>query len=149
MKELMNNLLSYFAFIPNAKHIEFALTLLRVSIGVLTMIHGIPKMGGIEVWQNLGTTFMYPLGIHFLPVMWGFLGACTEFFGGIAYILGFGTRLASFALVIMMIIATVWHVQKNDSFNIYSFPLSLIFVYLTFMIIGSGPYSLESYLLNR
>ena len=130
------------------EQIAFSLTFLRVAIGVLTTIHGIPKMGGVEVWQNLGTTFMAPLGIHFLPVMWGFLGFACEFIGGIALTLGFATRFASFALFIMMIIATVWHIQKGDSFNVYSFPLTLIFVYLFFIWIGSGPYSLESYFLR-
>jgi putative oxidoreductase len=142
----MFNLISYLTFTPTPDQIAYALTLLRVAIGVITMLHGFPKMGGVAVWQNLGTTFMYPLGIHFLPVMWGFLGGCSEFFGGIALILGFGTRFASFALIIMMVIATAWHIKRGDSFNLYSFPLSLIFVYFAFMVIGSGPYSLENYL---
>ncbi|MDR3647280.1 MAG: DoxX family protein [Candidatus Babeliales bacterium] len=145
----MINLLSYLIFNPTAEQIVVALTILRVSIGAITAILGIPKMGGLEVWQNLGTMFMGPLGIHFLPVLWGFLGFASQFFGGIALTLGFGTRFASFALVIMMVIAVLWHLKRGDSFTVYSFPLSLIFVYLTFMIIGSGPYSLESYLLTR
>lgn len=144
----MVNVISYLTFHPTHEQIIFALTLLRVAIGSITMILGIPKMG-VATWKNLGTTFMGPLGIHFLPVMWGFLGFASQFFGGIALALGFGTRFASFALVIMMIIAVAWHIKRGDSFIVYSFPLSLIFVYLTFMIIGSGPYSLESYLLNR
>ena len=131
------------------EQVVFALTLLRVSIGVITMILGIPKMGGIEVWQNLGATFMGPLGIHFLPVMWGFLGFASQFFGGIALALGLGTRLGSFALIVMMLIAVLWHLKHGDAFQIYSYPLCLIFVYLTFMIIGSGPYSLENYLFAR
>jgi len=145
----MFNFLSYLTFRPSPELITFALTVLRVSIGILTIGHGIPKMGGIEVWQSLGTTFMGSLGIHFLPVMWGFLGFASEFFGGIMLTVGFGTRFASFALVVMMAVATAWHLQRGDSFNVYSFPLSLIFVYLTFMLIGSGPYSLERYLLGR
>lgn len=126
---------------------QFALTMLRITIGILTIGHGIPKiMGGLQGWQQLGTTFMYPLGITFLPLVWGFLGACTEFFGGITLTMGLATRFSSFCLIIMMIIATAWHIKKGDSFQVYSFPLSLIFVYLVFLMVGGGRFSLDNYM---
>ena len=126
---------------------QYALVFLRIAIGLLTIPHGIPKiMGGITGWTNLGTTFMFPLGIYFLPTLWGFLGACTEFFGGIALTVGLGTRLASFALTIMMIIALAWHLQRGDSMIAYGLALTLIPIYFTFMIIGSGKFSADSYL---
>lgn len=124
--------------------IELALAFLRIGIGIVTIPHGYPKLiGGVSAWHNLGTTFMSPLGITFLPVIWGLVGACIEFFGGIALVLGLGTRIASFALIIMMIIATVWHIQRGDSYNFYSFPLTLIIVFLALMIIGSDRYTLD------
>lgn len=129
--------------------LQYALCFMRVGIGLLTMLHGIPKMSGIETWHNLGTTFMFPLGITFLPTMWGFLGGCTEFFGGIALMLGLGTRAASFSLVIMMFIAAIWHIKRGDSFNVYSFPISLCIVYLTFMVIGGGDFSLDYYIFGN
>lgn len=131
---------------PSTAQLEFALTFVRVGIGLLTIGHGIPKMAGVEVWQNLGTTFMHPLGITFLPVMWGFLGAMTEFVGGIALVMGLGTRIASFALIIMMSIATMWHIKNGDSFLVYSYPISLIVVFIGFLIIGGGIYSFDFYL---
>lgn len=126
------------------KAFDFAFLMLRVAIGVLTVLHGVPKiMGGIPMWQQLGT-FVQPLGINFFLVMWGFLGAVTEFFGGMMLVFGLGTRIASLALVIMMIVAYVWHVSRGDSFNQSSFPLSLIFVFLFFLIVGSGRISIDS-----
>jgi putative oxidoreductase len=128
---------------------ERALCFLRISLGILTLFHGIPKiMGGFSEWAQLGT-FVQPLGIYFWPTFWGLLGACTEFFGGISLILGLGTRIAAFALTIMMFVATSWHLHRGDIFNVYSFPLTLIFVYYSFVIIGGGMYSLDSYLLRN
>lgn len=122
---------------------------LRVGIGILTIIHGIPKMfGGVETWRQLGT-FVLPLGIHFLPVFWGLLGALTEFVGGIALVFGFGTRIASLALILMMIVAFIWHLHRHDVFNVYSLSLTLIIIYSIFLIIGGGKYSLDTYLYNN
>jgi len=141
-----------FTFInePASPFIErFALFIMRVGIGVLTIGHGIPKlMGGVSMWEELGT-WVYPLGIHFLPTMWGFLGACTEFFGGIALVLGFGTRVASFCLTMMMFVATFWHINHGDVYNVYSFPLSLIFVYFAFFLMGAEGYSFDSYVSRK
>jgi putative oxidoreductase len=110
------------------------------------MFHGLPKMTGFKTWNNLGTTFMYPLGIKFLPTLWGFLGAITEFGGGILLALGLATRISATALIIMMFVAVSWHLKKRDSFIIYSFPLTLIFVYMTFLLIGGGTFSFDNYL---
>ena len=132
---------------PSSETLNFAILFLRISMGILTMLHGVPKMsGGVQGWNNLGITFMYPLGIHFMPVMWGFLGAATEFIGGIMLTFGFATKIVSFCLIMMMIIATLWHVKRGDSFNLYSFPLSLIFVYGFFLLVGGYNYSIDQYL---
>lgn len=135
---------------PSSQKISnVSVCLIRVGIGILTIGHGIPKiMGGFETWNYLGT-FVHPLGIYFLPVMWGFFGACTEFFGGIALTLGFMTRLASLALALMMFVATIWHIYKGDGFQQYSFPLSLLVIFVAFMIMGGGAYSLDARIANR
>jgi putative oxidoreductase len=139
----MNNFFYYLTEPAAADTIQKTLCFMRVGIGILTIGHGIPKiMGGIETWRSLGS-FVNPLGIYFLPVMWGFLGACTEFFGGIALTFGLATRLASACLIVMMFVAVVWHLRRGDSYDIYSFPLSLIVIYAAFLIIGSGTFSLD------
>ena len=128
---------------------QYALCIMRIGIGLLTIGHGIPKiMGGTVMWQELGT-FVNPLGIYFLPIMWGFFGACTEFLGGIAFTLGLGTRIASICLSGMMLIATIWHVHRGDPYNLYSFPLSLIVVFVAFIIMGGGAYSIDGYLASK
>jgi putative oxidoreductase len=136
-------------FIKPAPHFVFDIALagMRIAIGILALLHGYPKlMGGIAGWQSLGAMAMNPLGIYFLPTLWGGLAACTEFFGGIALILGLGVRPASLFLAIMMVVAAHWHIQKGDYFQVYSFSLTLIVVYIFFFIIGGDLFSLDYYL---
>ena len=126
--------------------VEIALLIMRVSLGILTTGHGIPKIiGGPQTWSHLGT-FVQPMGIYFLPMMWGLLGACIEFFGGIALTVGLGTRIASLCLMDMMIVAYVWHLNRGDAYNVSSYPLTLVFIFFGFMLIGGGYYSLDAYL---
>lgn len=149
MKEKMNNILNYIFEQPSSNSINLALTFMRIGIGIIMILHGWPKItGGIETWKFLGSA-MGNLGIHFLPVMWGFLAACTEFFGGIALTLGLGTRIAAIFLTIMMLVALVMHIKKGDPFTIYSHALALIVIFITFTFIGSGKYSLDNYILNK
>lgn len=130
--------------------IEHTLACMRIAIGLLMVLHGYPKMGGIAVWRTLYQTFIYPLGINFLPLCWGFAISFIEFICGCLLILGLGTRIASISLVIAMIIAVAWHLKRGDSYQLYSHPLALIVVFLGFTIIGGGSFSLDHYfLLNR
>lgn len=129
--------------------INLGLLVLRVGIGILSIFHGAPKiMGGTSAWYDLGKMAMSPLGITFFYTFWGLMAAITEFFGGIALVLGFGMRLVNALLVITMIIAAYWHIQKGDDFMIYSFALSLIVVHVALCIIGGDQYSLDYYLHN-
>lgn len=131
-------------------YVDFGLLFLRVGIGLLSIIHGYPKIiSGVQGWHNIGVTFMSPLGIKFFPTIWGLLAASAEFFGGIMLVLGLGTQIASFFLTIAMVVAALWHIQKGDDFKIYSFALTLIIVFVTFMIIGSGPYSLDHLIFKK
>ncbi len=128
--------------------IESALCFLRVSMGILSIGHGYPKlMGGMQSWKSLGM-LIQNVGFTFWPTIWGFLGASIEFFGGILLIIGLGTRFASLCLVLMMVVAAAFHIQKGDSFQVYSFSISLMTVFITFLLVGGGKYSLDYYLIN-
>lgn len=145
----MKHLFLFFISNPTPATIQAALAFLRISIGLLTLGHGLPKiMGGASTWLQLGGV-MSLFGIHFLPVLWGCIAACTEFFGGLALVLGLGTKISSFFNLIMMLVALRFHISNNDSFNVYSFALTMIAIFIFFMIVGSGSYSLDHYLSNK
>ncbi len=122
-----------------------ALVGLRIVLGIMTVLHGLPKIfGGKPKWKFLGST-MQNLGIYFAPVMWGFIAASTEFFGGILLVLGLGTRIVSLLLVFMMFVAMIFHLKRKDLFNVYSYSLALFIIFVWFFIVGSGRFSLDYY----
>lgn len=122
---------------------------MRIGLGVLSICHGFPKLeGGAPAWINLGAAASY-IGLTKLPALWGLLAASAEFFGGIALVLGFCTRIASFFLFCTMIFALLFHLNNGDSFAMYSFPLTLIVVFLSIAVIGGGSLSLDGFLTSR
>lgn len=118
------DLLSY---LPRTSQ-EIGLFIIRVGIGAIFVAHGFPKLtGGMEKWIEIGSA-MKSLGITFAPAAWGFAAACSEFFGGIALIIGLYPQIASFFIGCVMAVALTMHIANGDSFMIYSHPLSILIV---------------------
>ena len=125
---------------------NFGLFVLRVGIGLIFIMHGYPKIvAGTQMWAGLGANMNF-FGITYAPAAWGFASACSEFFGGIALILGLGTRIASFFMACNMTVALSFHFSKGDPFAIYSHPLSLLVVFVALMLTGGGTFSCDGYL---
>jgi len=124
----------------------FALTILRVGIGLILIPHGAQKFfgwfGGMgyEKFVALFNTLGYRPG-----VLWLTLVALTEFVGGILLVLGLFTRAAALALVIFMIVAV--HFTSGKGFfwtqGGLEYSLLILFVGLVFLIRGGGDYSLD------
>lgn len=85
---------------------EFAETLLRVVAGLALVTHGFPKilnpLGPVGLVEKIGI-FPGP------PEMWAVLLSCTEFFGGILIALGFLTRPAALAAMIVLSVTIYFH----------------------------------------
>lgn len=132
--------------VSNPRTIELGLLFIRVSVGLMFVLHGWGKFfGGPNSWQWLGAQ-MSNLGITFLPVVWGFLAAATELFGGLCLIFGIGTRLVSLLLSVVMFVAVVYHLKKGDAFMDYSHALTLLLIFIGLFLAGPGSYSLDQYL---
>ena len=142
----MRKLLRYIFDNTTPTQIQISLCFMRVTIGIISVKHGLTFMlDGMAAWQTFGAAINV-LGIYFWPTMWGFLAACTKFFGSIMFTFGFATRIVSFLIAFMMFIATLWHIQKGESFIVYAYPLSLVLVFLFFASIGGGRFSIDYYL---
>lgn len=127
---------------------DWGLFLIRIGVGAIFIKHGYAKMiGGTETWSWLGAQ-MANIGIQFIPTFWGFLAACTEFFGGIALVLGLFTRLASLLLAFVMFVAFMMHYSQGDAFGIASHPLALCFVFVGLMFAGGGSFSFDRFFLG-
>ena len=124
------------------RHIDAGLLILRVGIGIMFLLHGVPKlMGGMATWTKVGGA-MGVFGITFAPAFWGFMAAISEAGGGLFLILGLMVRVAASFMAFTMLVATLMHVNKGDSFGVYSHAAELGIVFLSLIVLGGGKWSL-------
>lgn len=116
----------------------FALLVMRLVLGAIMIAHGYKKVfGGFHAHQE----FISGIGI---PGWMAYLSTCTEFFGGIAIVLGLFAQFFSLAFFIEMLVA-IWKVHFKHGFTAqggYEFPLALVAISFALMCIGAGPYAL-------
>ncbi len=117
---------------------EAGLLVLRVGIGLLFMLFGLPKLqAGVERWRALGHA-MAVFGITFAPVFWGFMAMMAELFGGALLVLGLLVRPAAALLCFTMITATAMLVANGSAFQQYAHPLGLAIVTAALLLTGGG-----------
>ena len=125
------------------KYKDLGLFLLRVGIGVMFLFHGTPKLlGGPDKWSSIGTAMQY-LGIHAVPVVWGFAAAASEFFGGVFLILGLFFRPACFFLAVTMAVAASMHLGRGEGLMTASHAIENGIFFLGLLFIGPGRYSID------
>ena len=124
-----------------------ALTILRVITGAIFAAHGAQKLFVFGL-DGVSGGFAQ-MGIPMANVMGPFIGL-LEFFGGIALIVGFLTRLASLGLAFNMLGATFLVHLKNGFFlpNGYEFTLMLFGASAALVLAGAGEFSIDA-LINR
>lgn len=131
-----------------AKLRDYGIAAIRVMVGVVFLAHGYAKIGdGLSMTAGyFGTDFGLPL-----PLVSASLVTAAETLGGIALILGLGTRLAAIPLAIAMAVAVVV-VHLGSGFfgpNGVEFPLTLMVASLGLALTGSGAFALESRLFGE
>ncbi len=113
-----------------------ALLVMRLVLGAIMLAHGYSKVfGGFHGHQQM----VVSLG---LPAWMAYLSTGTEFFGGIAIVLGVFTRFFSLAFLIEMGIA-IWKVNFKNGLKGqggYEFPLALATLALALVCYGGGPW---------
>ena len=120
---------------------SLALLALRAIGGTAFMIHGWEKIGNPFHW--MGPESKYP---GFLQ----FLAALSEFGGGLAWILGVLTPLASLGIAATMAVAVYTHMQvmKDPFVNLtggtaYELPSLFLGIAIVLMSLGAGRFSLD------
>lgn len=122
------------------KKVEVGALILRLFLGIAFFIHGFIKFqGGI----SNTVSFFDSMG---LPGFIAYLTAIIELVGGIALILGLGTRIVSVLLAIIMI-GAIWSVKLSAGFvGGYELDLSFLAIAIYLAIAGSSLYALDSVL---
>lgn len=97
---------------------DLAITIARVTLGVVFFAHGAQKMlgwfGGYGFSGTMGF-FTQQMGI---PTVFAFLAIAAEFFGGLGLIVGLLGRIAAFGILSTMVVAiTMVHAQNGFFMN--------------------------------
>jgi len=129
-----------------------ATSILRLALGVVFFAHGAQKMLGWFGGYGFTGTMGYFTGVMHIPAPLAFLDIAAEFFGGIGLMLGFLTRIAAFAIGVIMLVAIVtghhafgffmnWTgTQKGEGFEYHLLVLGMV-AFLT--IRGAGAFSVD------
>ena len=121
---------------------DIGLLILRLGVGVMFMVHGIPILvGGPEFWAKVGSAVGH-FGIHFQPTAWGFLAALSQSGGGLLMILGLFFRPAMAFMFITMTVAATHHLTAGDGIQIASHAIEAGTLFLSLIFIGPGKYTL-------
>lgn len=125
---------------------ETTVTLLRVTAGIIFMVHGAQKLADIP-----GTAQSFAgLGIP-MPEYSVYLAIAGELLGGLGLLLGLLTRVAAFGPFCVMLVAIISAHLKNGLLakdGGFEYPLVLGLVSLFFIAHGAGSFALDA-LFNR
>ena len=128
----------------NDKYAHITLLVVRVLVGTFMLTHGVPKF--MRLFSGEEIQFADPFGLG--PGISLFLSMLAEFFCSIFIILGLGTRLAAIPLIINMLVV-VFYAHSADPFGKKELPLLYLLFFITFLVLGSGKYSVDSLLSNK
>jgi putative oxidoreductase len=116
-------------------------TLARLTVGLVFIGTGWGKLHSLSDVTEFFTTLHIPA-----PAFNARLTASTEFFGGLAVLLGLGTRLVSLPLAFTMVVA-IATAKRGDITGLTSLvgfeEWSYLVLFLWLALVGAGPLSLD------
>jgi len=122
---------------------QYAAFILRVSLGVMTLAHGLLKVFVFTIPGTVG--FFESLGY---PGLLAYAVIAGEILGGLALIAGFWTRYVALALVPILIGATITHAGNGWLFSNpdggWEFPAFWTVALIVQVLLGDGALSVQS-----
>ena len=129
-----------------------ASTIIRIVLGLILFPHGAQKLLGWFGGYGFNGTMGFLTGTAGLPWIMAFLVIAIEFFGAIALIVGFATRIVAVGIISLFtgIIATS-HLQNGFFMNWYGnlkgegyeFHLLIIGMAIALLVSGAGKWSID------
>ena len=127
---------------------QVGMLILRLVLGITFFIHGLAKFqGGID---NIAGWFQ-SMGI---PGFMAYVVAVIELVGGLALILGLGTRVVS-ALFVVILLVAIFKVKLavgfmgNGKMAGYELDLSMMATALYFVLNGGSKFSIDSMVFGK
>lgn len=115
---------------------SWGITLVRLAVGTVFLAHGAQKL---FVFHFAGVTqFFAHAGIP-LPAITGVIVPLVEFFGGLALVLGLGTRVGAALLAINMLGAIVFVHAKGGFFLPTGFEYAFTMLAANVGLVLTGP----------
>ena len=128
------NIRHYFSVPEHPTFADAALLLLRVVAGLAFMLHG---------WGKIKNPFGWMGPDAFAPGVFQALAAVAEFGGGLAWVLGLLTPLASLGIASTMAVAFYMHaIMRGDPFvstGGSSYELAAVYFCIAVVLIAVGP----------
>jgi len=120
----------------SSKRVSVALLAIRLVAGAAFILHGSGKIVHPFSWMPPEAP---------VPGIFQALAALSEFGGGIAWILGLLTPLASAGLFCTMSVAAFFHIQKGDGL-VGGYELAAVYwtISLLLLVAGPGRYSIDA-----
>lgn len=124
----------------SSPRVSAGLLVVRLLAGTAFLLHGWGKITNPFAWMGADAP---------VPGVLQALAALAEFGGGLAWILGLLTPLASVGMLITMTVAAFFHVNKGDTF-VAGYELALVYWVIAFLLLTAGPgrYSLDYHLVK-
>lgn len=126
----------------------YGLTVLRIVVGVIFAAHGSQKLFGLFGGYGLAGTAQWMDSIGLTPgYLMATLAGGTEFFAGLALIIGLLTRPAALGLAFLSLVAIFSVHIGNGLFmanNGYEFALALLAGSIAVLIEGAGKLSADN-----
>ncbi|MDX9670239.1 MULTISPECIES: DoxX family protein [unclassified Pseudomonas] len=125
----------------------YGLTILRIAVGVIFAAHGSQKLFGLFGGYGLAGTAQYMESLGLTPgYVMAILSGGTEFFAGLALIIGLLVRPAALGLTFLSLVAIFSVHIHNGLFltnNGYEFALALLGGSIAVLIEGAGKLSVD------
>lgn len=127
-------------------------TIIRIVLGLILFPHGAQKLLGWFGGYGFDGTMGFLTGSVGLPWIIGFLVIIIEFFGALALIFGFATRLVSIGLIALFAgIVFTGHLDQGFFMNWsgqqkgegYEYHLLVIGMALSLLVSGAGKWSAD------
>src|SRR5215212_8286584 len=112
--------------------VDWALLVIRLTVGIIFMAHGAQKVFGAFGGPGLA-------GVVQMMGPVGYLVTIGEFFGGLGLIVGFLSRFSAASLIVVMLGAIVMVHARNGFFAPAGFEYNLALIGLLAAILIAGP----------
>lgn len=129
----------------NERRAGTALFVVRVTLGVAFLLHGLQKVFGVLGGPGLSgfAKYLDGLGVS-IPEVTAYAVAFGELLSGVALILGCFHRIAAIVIVLVML-GAILHVHWPNGYFAtkggFEYPLALIAMALAVLLAGPGAYA--------